>query len=366
MTAAQAAPRRPITQLLIEATHPISDLNAWNRVIQRINPLWSANEIRAKVLHRVEENDDTLSLWLEPNRRWSGCRAGQHVIVGVEIDGVMRRRVFSLSGSAGRDRGRGQRLRITIQRQPGSGVTHWLHASARSGMIMELSAAEGHFVLPDAVPPGLLMIAGGSGITPLMAMLQQLARQRFCGDIVLLQLCRHADQRLFGDELRELGRRLPGLSVHVHDSATQDRLPAARIRELVPDMATRHTLLCGPEGLIRDICNQWDDLGLGGRLALERFAAPRPAAQPGAQEQVHAVQSEQVFTQKPGTSLLEAAESAGLTPNYGCRAGLCRTCLCRKQSGTTRNLLTGLSSSQPDEWIQLCVSVAESDLELAL
>jgi len=366
MTTAPTAPRMPIRKLLVDATHPISDVAAWNRVLQRVNPLWSATQIRARIVRRVDESDDTLSLWLKPNGRWKGHRAGQYVVVGVEIDGVMRRRVFSLSSSAGYG-GIGTRLlRVSLKRQPGNGVTQWLHANARAGMLIELSAPEGNFVLPNPVPHSLLMIAGGSGITPLMAMLQQLADDRFGGSIVLLQLCRHAGQRLFGDELSELGQQLPGLQVQVHDSAALGRLPAERIHDLVPDLASRHTLLCGPEGLISDVCALWDEMGLGSQLQLERFSAPRPVAVPGSAKRVHAERSAQVFTQTPGKSLLEAAEAAGLQPKHGCRAGLCRSCLCKKHSGTARNLLTGLSSTQPDEWIQLCVSVAETDLELAL
>lgn len=79
-----------------------------------------------------------------------------------------------------------------------------------------------------------------------------------------------------------------------------------------------------------------------------------------------ALQSAQAFTQTNNRTLLESAETAGLTPKFGCRAGLCRTCLCQKRSGRVRNLVTGLVSTQPDEWVQLCISVAESDLELAL
>ena len=356
----------PIRRVLLDAMHPISDPVAWNRVLQRINPVWSTSGVRARVVRRVEESEDTFSLWLRTNRHWQGHQAGQHVAVGVEIDGVMRRRVFSISNCAD-EPGKGARLlRVTIQRQQGNGVTRWLHANAGIGLVLELSGADGQFVLPDPPPQRLLMIAGGSGITPLMAILQQLARDRYDGDIVILQLCRHAGQRLFSHELASLAERLPGLSIQVHDSATRGRLDANRIADRVPDLAGRHTLLCGPASLISDVSTVWEGLGLAEQLQLERFAAPRPPAQPGDEQTVHALESEHMFTQKAGLRLLEAAEAAGLKPTHGCRAGLCRTCLCKKHTGTARNLLTGLSSNQPDEWIQLCVSVAETELELAL
>jgi ferredoxin-NADP reductase len=366
MSSVQSASRLPLRQLLRDALDPISDAAAWDRVLQRVNPLWSTAGIRARVVRRVDETPDTLSLWLKPNRHWSGYRAGQHVRLGVEINGVMRQRMFSLSGSNPQNGHRRGLLRLTIQRQPGSGVTDWLQRNAKPGHIVELGPAEGEFVLPAPTPKRVLMIAGGSGVTPMMAMLQQLARDRYDGDIVLVQLFRDADRRLFGEELASLGRQLPGLTVHAHDSAVQGRLPIEGLTELLPDLARRRTWLCGPEPLVEAVRAHWRALGLADRLQLERFRPPRPSAQSGGRHRVQAVKSEHVFTQMPGASLLEAAEAAGMNPKHGCRAGLCRTCLCRKERGTTRNLLTGLSSTQPDEWIQLCVSVAESDLDLAL
>ena len=342
--------------------HPLSDAGAWNRLLGRVDPMWSLNSVRAKVVERVEENADTLSLWLKPNRLWRGHRAGQHVELSVEINGTNRRRVFSLSNAAGPN----GLLRITLQRQAPGGVTEWLHASARRGLVVEISQASGAFVLPRPVPDRLLMIAGGSGITPLLAMLHDLADNASTADIRLFQLFSQPDQRLFADELSKLAKRLPGLQVDTHCSAGPGRLSADAISSRVPDLAQRDTLLCGPESLMADVADTWRRRGLEDRLRTERFSAPRPSADSGAARRVHAAESEQMFTQTAGLTLLESAEASGLQPKFGCRAGLCRTCLCHKRSGQVRNLVTGLVSSQPDEWMQLCISVAESDLELSL
>ncbi|WP_207386311.1 2Fe-2S iron-sulfur cluster-binding protein [Protofrankia symbiont of Coriaria ruscifolia] len=58
-----------------------------------------------------------------------------------------------------------------------------------------------------------------------------------------------------------------------------------------------------------------------------------------------------------GTSLLEQAEAAGLTPEFGCRMGICFSCTSHKAEGTVRNVLTGEESSLPDEDIRICVSI---------
>ena len=81
---------------------------------------------------------------------------------------------------------------------------------------------------------------------------------------------------------------------------------------------------------------------------------------------VHCSKTEQAFTASARSSLLSAAEAAGLRPAHGCRIGICKTCQCSKRSGTVENLRTGEISSEPDELIQLCISVARSPLELVL
>lgn len=362
----QPATQRNVKSLLAQAIHPLSDRVALDGALQQLNPLWSTGSIRARILRRHEESPDTFSLLLKTNRHWPGHRAGQHVRLSVEMNGVIRQRTFSLSSATGQAGMGTRRVRLTIQRQGDDGATAWLHAHAKPGMVVELSRPDGQFVLPSPAPDQLLMIAGGSGITPLIAMLQQLALNQYQGDIRFVQLCRQEAHRLFPDELTELGQQLPGLSVLVHASASKGRLPMQQLTTLIPDLAERYTLVCGPTSLMSDVSDLWQSLAEPPPLLMERFTAPRPAETSDGAFQVRLANSEQAFTQLQGNNLLESAEAAGLQPAYGCRAGLCRTCLCRKHHGAVRNLLTGQRSSQPDEWIQLCVSVAESDLELTL
>ncbi len=67
-----------------------------------------------------------------------------------------------------------------------------------------------------------------------------------------------------------------------------------------------------------------------------------------------------------GATLLEQAEALGLSPEFGCRMGICFSCTSRKTEGTVRNVRTGATSSLPDEDIQICVSRPEGDCVIEL
>jgi ferredoxin len=111
----------------------------------------------------------------------------------------------------------------------------------------------------------------------------------------------------------------------------------------------------------------WERHGLTDRLRRERFVAPTAAIGEGATDaRVTLARSGKAFRTDGKGTLLEQAERAGAKPAYGCRMGICHTCKCRKQSGTVQNVRTGEISSEPDEDIQLCISVARSDIELSL
>ncbi|MCA9674169.1 MAG: 2Fe-2S iron-sulfur cluster binding domain-containing protein, partial [Myxococcales bacterium] len=88
--------------------------------------------------------------------------------------------------------------------------------------------------------------------------------------------------------------------------------------------------------------------------------------EPGAPVAVRLTRTARTISADGAGTLLEQLERGGARPASGCRMGICKTCTCRKRSGVVENLLTGARSTDPDEDIQLCVSVARSELELEL
>jgi ferredoxin len=176
----------------------------------------------------------------------------------------------------------------------------------------------------------------------------------------------HARRRedvIFGAELEALAARHAGMRLLVHEGD----LDEARLARLVPDFATRTTLLCGPAGLMARVERMWADAGATARLRREQFAAPPiPVPAPGAPIAIRLAASARTVAADGAGTLLDQLERAGERPPSGCRMGICQTCKCRKRSGVVENLRTGAISSDPDEDIQLCISRGRSDLELAL
>lgn len=343
---------------------PFNDTSALDDLVQRLLPRAALVDIRAKVVQVIEESTDTRSFILHCNRHWRGFRAGQHVLVTMEMRGRRVQRCFSLSSAPDNSR----RIRITVKRQSTSGVTAWMHESLRVGTLITLSRPLGEFCLPEVLPDKLLMLSAGSGITPLASMLHALRARSYQGDVVLLHACRDQADWILHSELRALAQHLPGLRLLAHFSQVDGRMDAPRLAHLVPDFSDRLTLLCGPPRFRNWVGDLYRQRHAQARLRQEAFGVSGISVDSaaGGENAVHCLKSERSFTTAPGQSLLLAAEAAGMTPRYGCRIGICRTCQCRLRGGSVENLLTGEITQEPGQWVQLCVSAARSPLTLDL
>lgn len=332
-----------------------------------LDPVRSLGEIRARVVEVVEETDDTKTFLLRPNAAWQGHRAGQFTPVDVEVNGVRVRRCYSISSPPGE-----ALVSITVKRVPGGRVSTWLHEHTRRGDILRLGAAAGDFVLPAATPEKLLLLSGGSGITPVMSMLRDLAARDAMHDVAFVHHARSRADVIFDEELTELAARHAGLRLVLclDDEPSAPRgFEEARFANLVPDFAERSTFLCGPGPLMERAERLWESVGASDLLERESFApaiAPTLVVSSAEGVQVRLARSDRAVAVKGQGTLLEQLELAGERPAHGCRIGICHSCKCRKQSGTVQNLVTGEVSSEPDQEIQLCISVPRSDLELDL
>jgi ferredoxin-NADP reductase len=340
---------------------PLNQRSSWDRLATAVNPLWSLIEARARVEKIVDEAPGVKSLWLKPNARFKGFVPGQHVLLELEINGARHARCFSFSSAPRAD----GLIRITIKQKENGPVSAAAHA-LKNGQIVRLSQAQGAFA-PHQANGKLLLLSAGSGVTPMMSILRKLADENSNRDVVLLHCGHHDTDIIFADELRQLAANWPSLKLHLHATKTLGRLSNERIADIVPDWSERATLLCGPDGFMQVVEKMFAEAGRSDYLQSESFGRRSAPIDPDAAEhKITHGNAEQVFTVQAGQSLLEGAEAAGLQPRFGCRRGICRTCQCKKLSGTVTNLLTGQVSGQGEELIQLCISTPQSALELAL
>jgi ferredoxin len=140
----------------------------------------------------------------------------------------------------------------------------------------------------------------------------------------------------------------------------------AQLFQCEPAYARAETFACGPPALLDTVRETWAAEGLESRLHVESFVPPTLAPSSGvAGGSIHFARSD-LRIDSSGGSLLEQAEGAGLTPETGCRMGICHTCSCHKTAGTVKNLATGEVSSDENEEIQICVSASVGDVVVEL
>lgn len=339
-----------------------------DRYLELVNPMWAAHEVRARVVDVRREVDvpgypPVTTLTLQPTSTWAGHRAGQHVRVGVEVDGARRvTRVFTISSAESRP---GDRFTITVRADgdPGNArsVSRFLAERAGPGTLLHLSQAEGDFTLPARMPEHVLLVSGGSGITPVMSMLRSLQRRTHRGRVTFLHFAQSPDHVIFRDELDQARRSGHGFDIHVlHPRQGDPYLSPAFLERLVPGYRDVPAWVCGPHSLVEGMHAAY---GGSDSLRVEYFKPPKPTGTAGG-ELTFARTGRTV--PNDGQVLLDQAEAAGLTPESGCRMGICFSCVTRKTEGTVRNVLTGETSSLPDEDIRICVSAAEGDCSLQL
>ncbi|MDX1802454.1 MAG: ferredoxin reductase [Alcanivorax sp.] len=331
-----------------------------DRYLEVINPLWSTSDVRARVEKIQYLTGDSVTLTLRPNDNWQRFRPGQFVQLGVEIDGVRRSRCYSPANSLHNSDGT---LELTAKAHANGFVSRYLREQLQVGQVVTLSQADGDFALPDNRPERVLLISGGSGITPVMSMLRTLCDEGHGGKITFLHYANSADDMIYADELADIAARHDNVElVRCFNGGEQaGELSGLFCREhleqAVPDYASADAFLCGPPPMMAAVEALWEEDGLGERLYKEHFTLAAPQIDSDSAEgEVRFVQSEKIAVNN-GATLLEQAEDAGLTPESGCRMGICHACTCRKTAGQVRDLRTGEVSSGEEEDIQLCVSV---------
>ncbi|SFM68645.1 ferredoxin reductase [Marinobacter zhejiangensis] len=337
-------------------------------LLSQLDPMMVRQYIPARVIEIFDETADTKTFVLKPATRWPGFGAGQHVNICIEIDGTRHNRTFSLSCSPEQWRQQGT-VSLTIKRLPGGRVTNWMHDNLKPGAVLGLGDAFGEFQLP-VNPEPLLYIAGGSGITPILSQLESLAGADWRAPVTLLYFVRTQADVIAAEKLYAIQQRWPAFSLNVvttEDGDTPQYLSDQHL-EQVPGVNARRCYLCGPKGLMDLASELLHRRGVTeDRIHSTFFSAPAAAlVSDELGGEVRFSRSELTVSSEGDAALLDIAEAARLSPQSGCRMGICHQCSCRKTSGTVINRLTGKASGPGEESIQLCISIPQGPVTVDL
>lgn len=326
-----------------------------DRYTEVVAPTWTLGEARAKVVDVRRSTPRSVTLTLQPNAAFDGTmRAGQYVNLTVDIDGRRHARCYSPANAEG-----ARCLELTIGRLDGGLVSTHLYRHARRGMVVGLAGVGGDFVLPAPRPRRILFVSGGSGITPVMAMLRTLIAAGHRGEIAFVHYAPSAGQACYRDELAAMPnvRVLHGYT-RSDDGDLHGHFGPGHLSLAMPSPDA--VFVCGPIVLVEAVRKHCIN------VYTERFVAPEfdvPAERSGGRI---TFADSGIDVADDGRSLLEQAESAGLNPPSGCRMGICHTCTRRKTVGAVRNLTSGVVSTSAGEDVQICVSAPVGDVEVAL
>ncbi|WP_406265134.1 ferredoxin reductase [Nocardia sp. NBC_00881] len=329
------------------------------------NPLWSARELRGRIVEVRKETADSATLVIKPGWGFDfKYDPGQYIGIGILVDGRWHWRSYSLTCPPNwNEPGHGGKrlISIAVKAMPEGFLSSHLVSGVPVGTVVRLAAPQGGFVLPYPPPEKVLFLTAGSGITPVMSMLRAMDRRELVTDVLHLHSARTADDVMFGAELRALHDRNPSFRSHLHLTGEHGKFALADLDTKFPDWRERHTWACGPAAMLDEIDSHWRDAGRSDRLHVERFEIERSAVGEGGT--VTFGKSGRTTEVDGATSLLEAGESVGVRMPFGCRMGICQTCVVTVSSGYVRDLRNGDERREGDK-VQTCISAAAGDCTL--
>jgi ferredoxin-NADP reductase len=328
--------------------------------IELMNPMWTTRELRGTIEDIRPETGDASTIVIRPSSRWLGHWPGQYLRIGVEVNGRRHWRAYSLTSDPGHP---DNLISITIKHVAEGKLSPYFTREAEVGSMVYLGGVEGEFRLPYPRPDKLLFISAGSGVTPIWAMVRNLT------DAKHFHSCHDADDFIFGKHLRKLHEGNEGYHLHEHHTGSDERIKPGDLDELFPDWKERETFLSGPPEMLEAMKDRWEEDGDPDRLHLERFQpviggeGTKDAGEGGTVRfRVTEIEGES----DGKTPILECGENAGAKLPFGCRMGICHTCVGKLAEGKVRDLRTGEVHGDEGQMIRTCVNAPEGHVEIEL
>lgn len=263
-----------------------------------------------RVAEVITETADACSLVLDADLRY---RPGQYLTVRTPAGA----RCYSLASSPFT----GEPPKVTVKRVRDGQVSNWICDHVRAGDVLEMSEPAGTFT-PESLDDDLLLLAGGSGITPIMGIIRSMR-----GDPALVYANRDPESIIFK-------RELAGLLPVTHWLDSERGVPTADgLAELLWPYQNRVAFVCGPEAFVAVAEKALQLAGVPAeRIRVERFELVATDSRAAVAE-VELDGQTHVLPWAAGKRLLDVIIDAGLNPPYSCRQGQCGACACRLLSG---------------------------------
>jgi 3-ketosteroid 9alpha-monooxygenase subunit B len=320
-----------------------------------------------RVSRVIAETADAVSLVLDvpPELRETfSYRSGQFVTFRFTIDGRHQLRSYSMSSAPETDID----LQVTVKRVPGGVVSSWITKTLVAGDIVETTRPAGVFTLN----PGqgdIVAVAGGSGITPVFALLKS-ALATTSRRVRLLYANRENGGVIFREQLDTLAERHRGrLDVVHHFDSEQGFVNSSQLLPYATLAPDTEFYLCGPGPFMDLVTMTLTEHGIdAGRIHIERFtpsaptlpAAPITEGEPEAKRiTITLAGNTQTALHREGTTVLQTARSMGMAPPFSCEAGDCATCMAKVVEGAADMFVNNalLEDEVTEGWILTCQAV---------
>ncbi len=337
-----------------------------------------ANMLPVQVIHREDVAPDVVTVYIVlpgTTQAPAPYLAGQFVTLALPTSRETLYRSYSLC--SGGDPSRPWEL--TIKRMEMGAVSTYFFDSVQRGTLLYASLPRGTFTLPARLEPQapLVMVALGSGITPIMGMLR--AIQRMPADkrplAHLHYASRSPEQEIFGAELLQMNRDQGWLRQWHYYSEFGDRFTPEAALARSGSVANRADwYMCGPEVIKQELQAHLQRLGVSRhQIHSEVFATNSgPAYSVGSGSggaevggRITISETGAIIEAQSQDTLLTALERNGYSPAYSCRAGSCGTCKLRVRSGQVNPVGEALSDAdRRDGYVLSCIAHPIGDVTI--
>jgi ferredoxin-NADP reductase/predicted pyridoxine 5'-phosphate oxidase superfamily flavin-nucleotide-binding protein len=297
----------------------------------------SLREVRIADVRRETPNAVTLVLEDAERPGPFDFRAGQFFTLVADIDGRPVRRAYSASSAPG-----APRLEVTVKHVEGGRFSTHVHRNLGAGDRLSVRGPSGAFHVDPAAAHEVVLVAAGSGVTPVMSMIRTLLAAPTTTRIALLYSNRTEEDVIFAEELLRLEDENPERLSVTHVLTQQSgRLDAAGVHRWLTELRPAedaHYYTCGPEPLMDTVRGALTELGVPDhRVHHERYTSGADPTATATAPQLMVVEdgTREVgsVVVEPGQTLLDAGLAAGLPMPYSCTVGNCGDCMVKLRAG---------------------------------